>query len=186
MADKTACWKCGREVSGRQAMISICSRCEKEALAAGQVCESCKRKLDSYPCAYCGKTAPDRVTPFGVAFLLGLVVLGGGGFVWVVSALVGGAGSPPPSPTHSEAGAILACQNFVERRLRAPSSAEWPRMAGDAVETDHLGQGRYEVHTHVDAQNAFGAMIRNEVKCTVEFEPVDRTWRSMEVSVQPR
>lgn len=80
----------------------------------------------------------------------------------------GGASSSPP-PTHDWAGAYTVCQQFTEQRLKAPSTADWPFGAG-RESTQHLGNGKYRVQTYVDAQNSFGAMLRNQVDCTVQWQ----------------
>jgi hypothetical protein len=75
--------------------------------------------------------------------------------------------SGSPAPSHDKISAYTMCQQFAEDRLKAPSTADWPWGASDA--TTDLGDGRYRVRTHVDAQNSFGAMIRSQVDCTVKF-----------------
>lgn len=81
-------------------------------------------------------------------------------------------GSNSPAPSHDEISAYTMCQQFTEERLKAPSTAKWPWGASDA--TTHLGDGRYRVRTHVDAQNSFGAMIRSQVDCTVRYVGGDK------------
>lgn len=79
------------------------------------------------------------------------------------------------SPQASEPDALSAytmCQQFTEQRLKAPSTAKWPWGYSD--KTTDLGGGRYRVRTYVDAQNSFGAMIRNQVDCTVRFVGGDK------------
>ena len=70
-------------------------------------------------------------------------------------------------------GAVLACQDFVERQLRAPATADFP-PARQATVTQQ-GSNAYRVSSHVDAENAFGAMIRSQWTCTVEYD--NGTWR---------
>jgi len=52
--------------------------------------------------------------------------------------------------------------DFVEARLKAPSTASF----GDAKVVP-MGGGEYLVSSYVDAQNAFGAMLRTHYDCTV-------------------
>lgn len=52
----------------------------------------------------------------------------------------------------------VACQ-FVEDRLKAPSSADFPYYEPKYVQD--LGSGKYRVQSYVDAQNSFGAKIRS-------------------------
>lgn len=94
---------------------------------------------------------------------------------------LGDGGSDSTRAGHDEVSAFTMCQSFVEDRLRAPSSADWPCCYTDF--TTHLGDGRYRVQTYVDAQNAFGAQIRSDVMCVVEWAGGDR-WRLEEISVE--
>lgn len=84
--------------------------------------------------------------------------------------------SAPPKATPSyeqdDVGAWTMCQMFAEDRLHAPSTAKWPWSYRDRVE--YLGNKRYRIRTHFDAQNAFGAMIRGQMDCTVRDE--GETW----------
>ena len=59
------------------------------------------------------------------------------------------------------------CEQFVKGRLRAPKTAEFARMSESQVQEGDL-PGEYFVRSHVDAQNAFGALIRNPYDCVVQ------------------
>lgn len=59
--------------------------------------------------------------------------------------------------------ARVLCRYAVEGRLRAPSTAEWENLP----KVESLGAGRYEVNGWVDAENAFGATLRNDYRCVV-------------------
>src|SRR5688572_1198987 len=81
----------------------------------------------------------------------------------------------PPRDTGSRVGAYTRCKELAERQLRAPLTAQF-QSAGDAAITDH-GEGMYTVASYVDAQNAFGAMLRNRWTCTVNFDSVEQAWK---------
>lgn len=55
---------------------------------------------------------------------------------------------------------------FVERNLKAPSTAKFPWFR-DIVVKD-LGGGRFSVSAYVDAQNSFGAQIRTNYTCVLK------------------
>lgn len=137
-------------------------------------CRHCGNEIDAriQKCPYCGiprpvvarPAAPPRgraATAVGafsiVAGLAGLVVIG---------ALVF-SGWDQAGPEHDGAEAWTVCKQAVERRLVAPRTAKWPWNYNQ--HTTELGGGRYRVDAHVDAQNAFGAMIRNRVHCMVRW-----------------
>lgn len=78
----------------------------------------------------------------------------------------GGGGSPTPTVNNgTQVGAYVVCQQFVEDRLKSPSSAEFGGPYSRVTQT--VSTGRYKVSTYVDAQNSFGAMIRTDFICEV-------------------
>jgi len=97
----------------------------------------------------------------------------------VIGANMGGGGggssnTPAPadqSSAHEPVEAYVVCQQFVEDRLRSPSTAEFGGPYSQV--TTHNGGGEYTVRTYVDAQNAFGAMIRNNFTCVVQHTSGD-------------
>lgn len=80
--------------------------------------------------------------------------------------------TPRPTKTrapvleHDEVDARLMCREFVEERLKAPSTAKFDRRSETAM---HHGGGRYAVTGTVDAQNAFGATIRSRYGCELHY-----------------
>jgi hypothetical protein len=71
---------------------------------------------------------------------------------------------------HDDVFAFASSQSFVERLLKAPSTAEFPyseakirKLGGTA------GNEVYEIFGQVDAQNSFGAMIRTPYYCKLHF-----------------
>jgi hypothetical protein len=65
------------------------------------------------------------------------------------------------SPAGVMSEARLACTRVATAQLKAPSTAQW----GWAPEMTNTSEGVYRMHTYVDAQNSFGATIRNQVTC---------------------
>ncbi len=55
--------------------------------------------------------------------------------------------------------AVAQCEAAVEDRLKAPSTASFDLAA--------TGSGTWTVTGTVDAENGFGATVRNAVRCTV-------------------
>lgn len=53
------------------------------------------------------------------------------------------------------------CEDAIRDRLKAPSTAEF--------ESNYSGSGPVIVTGTVDAENSFGAMVRNTFQCTVTF-----------------
>ena len=69
-------------------------------------------------------------------------------------------------------GARMACEDFVEERLKAPSTAEFT----DGTTTGTAAEG-WTVTGSVDSENSFGAMIRNDWSCEVRYDEAAETWR---------
>ncbi len=53
----------------------------------------------------------------------------------------------------------IAGQKFVEKNLKAPSTAQFPPLFKSSVKK--IKSGHYSVSSYVDSQNEFGAMIRS-------------------------
>lgn len=74
----------------------------------------------------------------------------------------------PAADDGDEFGAQAACVDFVERQLKAPSTADF----GDEEVTQIRGPV-WEVVGEVDAENGFGAMLRSDYVCRVKFKGDD-------------
>lgn len=59
-----------------------------------------------------------------------------------------------------EAQSIVACESEVKANLKAPSTASFSSTASG-------GDGQFTVTGTVDAQNGFGATVRNSFECSV-------------------
>ena len=91
-----------------------------------------------------------------------------------------------PAEDDNSTMAKIQCQDFVRDNLRSPSSADFPFFAGGAVA---MGNNAYMVRSYVDAQNAFGAAIRNDYVCQIRFtggESADiRNWDLIDLQIGP-
>lgn len=67
----------------------------------------------------------------------------------------------------------IQAQQFVLQGLKAPSTAKFPSLP-DQTTTD--GKGLYRIISHVDSQNSFGAMIREDWSVTMRLTP-DEKWK---------
>ena len=63
-------------------------------------------------------------------------------------------------------GAFVMSKEFVIKRLKAPSTADFP-WYDESFVTD-LGGGEFRVSAYVDAQNSFGAKIRSNYTCVLK------------------
>jgi hypothetical protein len=62
------------------------------------------------------------------------------------------------SECESTASAFVQAEDFVSKRLKSPSTAKFPWFWNAQI--IYLGNCRHEIHSYVDSQNSFGAMIR--------------------------
>ncbi len=81
--------------------------------------------------------------------------------------------------------AYIMMEDFVTRRLKSPTSARFPGISERQRHVTALGNGKYRIESWVDAQNAFGAQIRN--RFVGEILQVDEDqWRLISLSLSPR
>ncbi len=110
---------------------------------------------------------------------------------------------PTNTPTPDIGDDIMAeimCQNFVEERLKSPSTAEFGGWLEDwdeavfieaetaselGVDTTNLRNlGVWVVKGQVDAQNSFGAMIRSEYICVMDYDKNNEVWYLLDISIE--
>lgn len=103
------------------------------------------------------------------------------------SAVLSGCGDPL-TPEEKEARACsptmayVMAKNNVELRLKAPSTAEFGSY-GDSRVVQLEGGCKFLVVGYVDAQNGFGAMLRNTYTATMEKTPGEDIWTARDVIV---
>jgi len=74
--------------------------------------------------------------------------------------------------------AWVAAEDFVKDHLRSPGTADFGWQRADKCVTD-LGEGQYCVKGWVDAQNAFGAIVRSDFTLTLKYTGDDK-WQLVE------
>lgn len=89
-----------------------------------------------------------------------------------------------PKVEHDSVAAWVMCQQFVKMNLKAPASADFGGLlAGDWQDPNthaiHMGNGKYRCTGFVDAQNSFGAQIRNQFGLTIKYIGNDN-WKVLE------
>lgn len=78
-----------------------------------------------------------------------------------------------PSSRGPDTASVFACaKTQLLGILASPSSAKFPWVHSDAI-TQKLSDGNYMVSSYLDAQNGFGAMIRQDYVCKVRFNSLD-------------
>lgn len=63
--------------------------------------------------------------------------------------------------------ALVYCQTLVEKSLKSPATADMP-FAQPIVDTEN---SIFTVHSYVDAQNSYGAILRTNYACMLKYVP---------------
>jgi hypothetical protein len=69
---------------------------------------------------------------------------------------------------HADLEAFLVAQDFVTRKLKAPSTAKFADRSESQVFNFSEEPGAYRVKSWVDSQNSFGAMLRTQYVCDLK------------------
>lgn len=78
--------------------------------------------------------------------------------------------------------AYVMSQAPARAQLLAPSTARFP---SSPVAANFIGNCRWYIIGEVDAQNAFGAMLRTQYTATMEYHKETDRWSAHEVEVKP-
>jgi hypothetical protein len=74
-----------------------------------------------------------------------------------------------------EISAEVDAKIFVKKMLKAPRTAKFPGMFDPRPSVSHLAEDElWIVSSYVDAQNVFGAMLRNEYVCVMKYKKRDQ------------
>ena len=110
------------------------------------------------------------------AFLLLIVVAL---IVWVAVAT-----NHPSAPESTQGdpseNAFYAAQSFVEKRLKAPTTAKFCDYSEATVRADG---DTFVVSGWLDAKNEFGVPLRLHFSCSLLHEPAAHQWRNLSCSV---
>ena len=88
--------------------------------------------------------------------------------------------SAPREPGNIDA--QVMCQQFIEKQLKAPSTAKFPSSREWKI--DHVaGTADYHASSYVDAQNSFGAMIRSNITCDMTYDASTKLWTASKASI---
>lgn len=71
---------------------------------------------------------------------------------------------------HGKINAYIAAESYVTDRLKAPSTAKFGGY--DPKNVLIVGPCKFFISGYVDAQNSFGAMIRNNYYVSLEYDPM--------------
>ena len=154
------CPHCGAGVIGTMA---FCTACGKSVLGQPAIAAPAKKGLP---------------TP-----LIFLVVAGIVGALWFVSASLGTRGGAISSQPNA-IGAWVDCKSFVTKSLKSPSTAVFPVSNEPGVSIHTLTNGHWVVVGYVDAQNSFGAPLRQTFGCELRYSGTNVTVEHLTIGEQ--
>lgn len=144
-------------------------------------CKECGEAISSKAqmCPTCGIKVQKTNGPLAVLFIAGLVVF----IVVKLSVQDSPSSAPTASVDHCNDTmmAFVMSQNFVKKRLKSPSSAEFPYINEDGVSVEQLAPCRYSVSAYVDSQNGYGATLRSRYSVVMTSTPDGKTWSTADL-----
>jgi hypothetical protein len=159
------------------------------AMPTTDFCIKCGKTVqqDIAKCPYCGAERPAdslSTTLFVFVFSVIIIAIVYFGIKWLFS----GSTKPKKAQMPTATYAYFKCQNSVKPLLKSPSSANFGSIANTSIAQLKAGMRgkkheiQYKVTGYVDAQNSFGAMIRNYYSCKVTGQ-TGNTWRLDDVAL---
>jgi hypothetical protein len=168
---------------GRNIMaLKKCKECGNEVSTKAKTCPKCGAPVKSSSSFGC-------LTIIGVLFLIGFL---GSLFSEKDSTTTeteNNSNSVPTKSWREQDNSIMAyimMEDFVKQQLKAPKSADFPGILdGRAEHVKYLGNQKYRIVSYVDAQNSFGASIRNNFIGEIEQTSEDH-WKLIMLDIVPR
>lgn len=146
-------------------------------------CKECGSQVSSKAkaCPSCGAKPQKAVGTFGGLIVIGIAI-------FIFSKMFGGTGSTgastPAKPVDycsDTTMAFVMSQSFVEKSLKAPSTADFPYITSDGVTVSKLPSCKFQVDAYVDSQNSFGAKIRTHYVAVLGPSADGKTWTAQSV-----
>lgn len=134
-----------------------------------ELCPKCKkmRKIIDPECPHCNATNMYFFAATAITFVVTIAVLR---FLIANIPTSSNYSSARSDPGQSSI-AYMMTEDFVRKRLKSPSSAEFPGVLDGRVDhVEYIGAGRYVIRSWVDAQNGLGATIRKDFNAVIENE----------------
>ncbi|MDH1234489.1 hypothetical protein [Stutzerimonas stutzeri] len=110
--------------------------------------------------------------------------------ILVVAALLAAVGCGPESPEQKAQRAAKTCvdstwawtmsQRYVRNNLKSPSSAKFAALP---LRANLLSGCTHEVVGEFEAQNSFGAMIKQRFSAKMTYDPANNTWKGEDLSI---
>ena len=97
---------------------------------------------------------------FAIKFSPGILI------IWVAVSFFSSS-EDSDAPRDNSILAYNLAEECVKQRLKSPSTAEFAGLFEMKDHVTKIGPDKYKIRSYVDAQNSFGAVIRNQWSCTI-------------------
>lgn len=146
-------------------------------------CRECRNMISAKArtCPHCG--APNKRRGYGGPIVVLAAI---GGIAFCTLRPIDPAEEARAESARMPTTACLIARDFVTRRLRAPSTAQFSACYGDDLRVVAVdgSRTRFRVSGYVDAQNGFSAMIRSSYVAVVEkMVGAKDEWRLIELQM---
>jgi len=134
----------------------FCKHCGKEINDSAVLCDGCGAKQENKP----PKETEDKpkTNKKVVSSILSVI------FALIIIVAIS-------EPGHTNKEAWTSAQIAVENNLKSPSNTKYPWGYDEYV--TKINDDTFKVKAYVDSENSFGATVRTNFSCTVEFTGED-------------
>lgn len=152
-----------------------CPECGKQISENAEACPNCGNPMKSKSSIKdidaqfdSKKKEPKKYGCLGSLLIVGGVFIFGLMLMSVFNTGSSSSSSYTP-PAHDKSMAWQMTQDFVEKRLSSPSTAEFPWSSDPDVDITQNGT-TYNVQGYVDSENGFGAQIRTNFEAELRYD----------------
>ena len=141
--------------------LTNCPECNNEVSDSALTCPHCGFQLKNQKLQ---KKAPKKKAGGCAIIIIAILIL------FIVFHNIGSNDESDDSRGTSKMLAYNYAENFVKKKLKSPSTADFPGVQQKDQHTTMIGKDKYKIESWVDSENSFGANIRTKFSCIIIFE----------------
>lgn len=147
--------------------LEPCPNCNRPISVAAESCPKCGEPLSDEKWAEKAVKDEENTTNIAIGCLsvFGLLV-----FIGALSQFFSG------SECDDEVAAFVYSQQFIEKRLKNPQSAEFPYITNDNVRVISIGKCTYQIISPVSGDNSFGGTVQNYYTTVMKYDETKGVW----------